>query len=225
METKINILEQFLGVITKTSEWIERYGIFKLFRTAFTIFLLYWMCVLAFQPSKIFEKYAEWYDKIHTEKIERTLESHYQIQGYLTDLRYKTDAMRTLVLSLHNGASNINGNYQFLKVSAIFEECGDYFSVSEEWSEVHISTFPIFNYLYSTDFFCGSMDELRKIDNKLYHRLMANNVGYIHIQALIGENGQTIGFLVLTWENEPENHLALHNDIYKASNKISRLMD
>ena len=74
MENKVNIIEQFLGVITKTSEWLDKFGIFKLFRTAFAIFILYWMSVFAFQPSKIFEKYSEWHDKVHAEKVEKTLE-------------------------------------------------------------------------------------------------------------------------------------------------------
>ena len=225
MEQKLNIVDQAFGLITRISEWLDKYGILKLVKTVFAVFLIYWMCVFAFQPSKIFEKYQEWYDWIHAEKIEKTLESQYQIHGHLTDLRYKSDAMRAMILSLHNGSENINGQYQFLKVSAIFEESGDFYPVTDEWSEVHISSFPIFSYLYSNGFFCGSIEDVRAIDNKLYHRLAANEVNYIHIQALIGGNGKTIGFLVLTWQQEPQDHLTLHNEIYKQSSIISRLME
>ena len=225
MENKLNIVDQLFGIITKVSEWLDKFGVKKLFKTAFAIFALYWMCILMFNPSKIFEAYQAWYDKVHSEKIEKTIESHYQIHGHLTDLRYRSNAMRAMILSLHNGSANINGQYQFLKVSAIFEECGDYYSVSDEWNEVHISNFPIFSYLYSNDYYCGSLDSLRDIDKKLYHRLAANDVGYIHVESLIGDNDQTIGFLVLTWESEPEDHLSLHNEIYKTSSRISRLME
>lgn len=225
MENKINLVDQLFGVITKISEWLDKFGVFKLIRTAFAVFLLYWMCIFMFQPSKIFETYQTWYDKVHADKIEKTLESHYQIHEYLTELRYKSDAMRAMILSLHNGSANINGQYQFLKVSAIFEETGDYYPVAEEWSEVHISTFPVFSYLYEKDYFCGNIEDVKEIDKKLYHRLAANDVGYIHIESLIGYNGHTIGFLVLTWETEPDDHLLLHNEIYKTSNKISRLME
>lgn len=225
MEQKINIVEQLFGLISKISEWLDKFGILKLFRTAFAIFLLYWMCVFMFNPSKIFEAYQTWYDKVHADKIEKTIESHYQIHSHLTDLRYRSGAMRTMILSLHNGSENINGRYQFLKVSAIFEESGDYYPVSDEWSEIHISSFPIFSYLYSNDYFCGSIDDIRAIDNKLYHRLAANEVKYIHIQALIGSDGKTIGFLTLTWEETPTDHLTLHNEIYKQANRISRLME
>lgn len=225
MENKLNLIDNLFGLITKVSEWIEKYGIFKLFKTVFAIFMLYWMCVFAFKPSLIFNKYQEWYDKIHSEKVEKTLESHYQIHGYLTDLRYRSNAMRGMILSLHNGQENINGIYQFLKVSAIFEESGDYPTVADEWSEQHISTFPIFSYLYSNGYFCGSIDEVKALDKKLYHRLAANDVGYCHIESLIGNDDKTIGFLVLTWETEPEEHLNLHNEIYKTCSRISRLME
>ena len=225
MENKLNIVDQLFGIITRVSEWLDKFGVVKLFRTAFAIFLLYWMCVIAFKPSIVFEKYQEWYDKVHNDKIEKTIESHYQIHGHLTDLRYRSGSMRSLILSLHNGSANINGQYQFLKVSALFEECGDYYPVSDEWNEVHISTFPIFSYLYSNDYFCGSIEQVREIDKKLYHRLAANEVGWIHIEALIGEGDKTIGFLVLTWDKEPEGHLTLHNEIYKTASRISRLME
>ena len=225
MENKIGIVDQIFQLITKISEWLDKFGIFKLIRTAFAVFLLYWMCVFAFQPSKIFEKYAEWYDRIHKEKIEKTIESHYQIQSHMVELKHRTNSLRCLILSMHNGNSNINGQYQFLKVSTIFEECGEEYSVGDEWNEVHISTFPMFTHLYSHDFFCGSIEAVKGIDNKLYHRLAANDVGYIHIQALIGNDGKTIGFLVLTWTEEPENHLGLHNEIYRSAAKISRLME
>ena len=225
MENKLNIVEQTFGLITRMSEWLDKYGILKLLRTAFAVFLIYWMCVFMFQPSKIFEAYQAWYDKVHAEKIEKTIESHYQIHGHLTDLRYRSGAMRATILSLHNGSANINNQYQFLKVSAIFEECGDYYPVSDEWKDIHISTFPIFTYLYSNDYFCGSIEDVRDIDKKLYHRLAANEVAWIHIESLIGDNDQTIGFLVLTWETEPDNHLTLHNEIYKTASRISRLME
>lgn len=225
MENKLNIVDQLFGIITKVSEWLDKFGVIKLFKTAFAIFILYWMCVIAFKPSIIFEKYQQWYEKIHTEKVEKTLEAHYQIHGHLTDLRYRSDAMRAMVLSLHNGSENINGRYQFLKVSAIFEESGDFYPVAEEWNEIHISNFPIFSYLYSNDYFCGSIEDIKAIDNKLYYRLVANEVGYIHIQALIGTDGKTIGFLTLTWQEEPKDHLKLHNEIYKTASRISRLME
>lgn len=225
MENKLNIVDQLFGIITKISEWLEKYGVLKLFKTAFTIFVLYWMCLFAFNPSRIFEKYQEWYDKIHNTKIEKTLEAQYQIHHNLIDLRYKSNAMRCHLYSLHNGQQNINGEFQFLKVSCLFEECGDYMPVMDEYQGIHITQFQIFSYLYNTHYFCGSIEDLKEVDSKLYYRLLANGVGYLHIQALIGGDGKTIGFLVLTWENEPEDHLGLHNEIYRYSSIISRLME
>lgn len=225
MENKLNIIDQLFGIISKSSEWLDKFGVFKLFKTAFSIFLLYWMCVIAFNPSSLFEKYKEWYDKMHDDKVEKTLESHYLIHNNLIDLKYKSNAVRCLVYSLHNGQSNINGQYQFLKVSCIFEECGDTFSVMDEYQNIHLTQFSIFSHLYSNHYFCGSIDDLKEVDNKLYYRLVANGVNYLHIQALIGGDGKTIGFLVLTWQDTPEDHMSLHNEIYRYSSVISRLME
>ena len=126
MEQKINIVEQLFGLISRKSQsgsinlvYLNCLG--QHLRCSYCI-----GCVcLCLTPGKIFEAYQTWYDKVHADKIEKTIESHYQIHGHLTDLRYKSGAMRAMILSLHNGSENINGRYQFLKVSAIFEECGD----------------------------------------------------------------------------------------------------
>lgn len=225
MENKLNIIDQLFGLISKISEWLDKFGVLKLIRTAFTIFLLYWMCVIAFNPSVIFEKYQEWYDKLHDDKIEKTLEAQLQIHHNLIDLRYKSNAMRCHLYSMHNGSANINGQYQFLKVSCLFEECGDNPSVMDEYQNIHLTQFNIFSYLYQTHYFCGSVEDLKEVDTKLYYRLIANGVNYLHIQALIGGDGKTIGLLVLTWDEEPKDHLSLHNEIYKYASVISRLME
>jgi hypothetical protein len=95
----------------------------------------------------------------------------------------------------------------------------------DEYQNIHLTQFSIFSHLYSNHYFCGSIEDLKDVDNKLYYRLVANGVQYLHIQALIGGDGKTIGFLVLTWENEPQNHLLLHNEIYRYASIISRLME
>lgn len=225
MEQKLTITEQIFGLVEKMTGFLDKFGIIKLFKTIFAVVVMYWLIVLAFNPSKIFEAYDRYQDRIHKEKVEKTLEAHYGIKNAVTELRYKTYAMRTIVMSLHNGTENINGNFQFLKVSALFEECGDYQSIMSEYNEVHITQYPIFHYLYDKEMFCGSVEDLKEIDSKMYYRLIANGVGYIHIQSLLGDKGEVIGFLVLTWDNDPANHELIHNRIYKSAMTISRLMN
>jgi len=224
MENKISVLDNILKVIEKINEFLSKYGILSLFKALFAIAIIWIGMTLIFNPDVIFEKYDEWSKKIHSEKVEKTLESHYQIQGHVTDLKWSTSALRCLVLSLHNGQESLSGTYQFLKCSALFEECGDAYSVFDDYQNVHLTQFPIFTYLYSNEMFCGNMEELKKIDNKLYQRLISNDVGYIHIQALIGDGNDVIGFLVLTWEDEPQDHESVHQRIYRNGIRISRLM-
>ena len=225
MENKISILEQFLKLVENVTGFLEKFGIIKLFKTVFAIIILYWLIILSFNPSKIFEAWDKYQDRIHKEKVMETYEKQYAIKNNLMELHYQTGALRTIVLGLHNGAETLNGAYQFLKLSALFEECGDNPSVMEDYQGIHLTQFPIFTYLKDNEVFCGTLEDLKTIDNKLYYRLLPNGVGYIHIQSLVGQKGDIIGFIVLTWKENHNDHQHIHNHIYKKTLAISRLME
>lgn len=225
MEGKLNILEQLLRIIENIAGFLDKYGVLKLFKTVVAIIILYWLIIFSFNPSKIFEAYDAYQDRIHKEKVAVTLEKQYTIKNNVLELHYQTGALRTLVFSLHNGAESLSGGYQFLKVSALFEECGENPSVMDDYQQIHLTQFSIFSYLKENEVFCGTIDELKAIDNKLYYRLLPNGVGYVHIQSLIGSNGDTIGFIVMTWPENHNDHQHIHNHIYKKTIAISRLME
>lgn len=73
--------------------------------------------------------------------------------------------------------------------------------------------------------FCGTIEDLKVIDNKLYYRLLPNNVKYLHIQALIGQKGDIVGFMVITWNEVHNDCEHIHKHIYNKSLAISRLME
>lgn len=224
MEDKISIIEQFLRLIENTTAFLDKFGIIKLFKTVFAIIILYWVVILSFHPSKIFDMYEKYQDKIHKEKVEDTFNKQYLIKNNVLELHYATNALRTLVLCCHNGSESLSGGYQFLKCSTLFEECGDNPSVMDEYQNIHITQFTIFSYLQEQEMFCGTIEELKEIDNKLYYRLLPNNVKYIHIQSLLGDIGNIIGFLVITWDNVHDDCEYIHKHIYNKSLSISRLM-
>lgn len=223
-ENKLNILEQFFKIVENLTGFLDKFGILKLFKTVFVVVVVYWLVIISFNPSKIFQMYEEYQEKIHKEKIEDTFEKQYLIKNNVIELHYATNAMRTLVLCCHNGSESLTGDYQFLKCSALFEECGENSSVMEEYQNIHITQFYIFSYLRKNEVFCGTLEELKKIDSKLYYRLLPNGVNYIHIQSLLGEHGNIVGFLVQTWEKEPENKEKMHQKIYTKCLNFSRLM-
>ena len=225
MENKINLLEQILKLIENVTIFLEKFGIIKLFKTVLAIIILYWLVILSFNPSKFFEMYEHYQSKIHKEKVKDTYNKQYSIKNNVLQLHYATNALRTLVLCCHNGSESLNGGYQFLKCSALFEECGDNFSIMEEYQNIHITQFPIFTYLKQHEVFCGAIEELKEIDNKLYYRLLPNGVKYLHIQSLVGVNGDIVGFLVITWNAEHNDCEHIHKHIYNKSLSISRLME
>lgn len=159
----------------------------------------------------------------HTEKLEMRMANSHLIQDEIKTLRLETGAKRALVTELHNGQENVNG-FPFMKVSATYEATSvNTYSVTDYYQNLQITNFPIFTYLYQDEYYCGAVEDLSLIDSKLYHKLMANEAVYIHIEPIIGVKG-TMGFLVLTWDEEPENHREMHRKIHQSSGKLGVLL-
>jgi hypothetical protein len=146
----------------------------------------------------------------------------HQIQDELKTLRLETASKRVVICELHNGQENVSG-FPFMRISATYEATGGDYSITDFYQNLQITNFPIFNLLYEEEVYCGEVMGLKDIDNKLYHKLMANDASYIHIEPIIGKDG-TIGFLVLTWDEKPENHKEVHKLIHQSSGKIGALL-
>ena len=222
-ENKINYTNTVLGWFEKIMEFTKKYSIWEIIKTLFLVLVFYVFAQILFHPEKIYEKYIQYINDKHTEKLELRMANSHYIQDELKTLRLETGAKRVIICELHNGQENVNG-FPFMRISATYETtASDVYSVTDFYQNLQITNFPIFNYLYEDEFYCGKVEDLNDIDTKLYHKLMANDAVYIHIEPIIGVNG-TIGFLVLTWDDAPDNHKETHRKIHQSSGKLGALL-
>ena len=221
-DNKINNTNTVLEWLEKVLEFTKRYSIWEILRTMLLVTIIYIFAQVLFNPEKTYEKYLEYINTRHNEKLELRMANSHQIQDELRMLRLETGAKRAVICELHNGQENVSG-FPFMRISATYEATGGEYSITDFYQNLQITNFPIFNLLYEEEIYCGSVLDLKDIDNKLYHKLMANEASYIHIEPIIGKDG-TIGFLVLTFDNEPENHKEIHKNIHQSSGKLGILL-
>lgn len=221
-DNKINNTNTVLEWLEKVLDFTKRYSIWEILRTMLLVTIIYIFAQVLFNPEKIYEKYLEYVNTRHNEKLELRMANSHQIQDELRMLRLETGAKRAVICELHNGQENVSG-FPFMRISATYEATGGEYSITDFYQNLQITNFPIFNLLYEEETYCGSVLDLKDVDNKLYHKLMANEASYIHIEPIIGKDG-TIGFLVLTFDNEPENHKEVHKNIHQSSGKIGILL-
>lgn len=219
---KVHNTNIVLGWFEKVMEFTKKYSIWEIVRTLLLISVIYIFAQILFNPEKIYEKYMEYVNTRHSEKLELRMANSHQIQDELKVLRLETGAKRVVICELHNGQENVSG-FPFMRISATYEATGGDYSVTDFYQNLQITNFPIFNLLYEEEIYCGMVADLKEIDTKLYHKLMANEAGYIHIEPIIGGNG-TIGFLVLTWDDKPENHKSVHKCIHQSAGKLGVLL-
>ena len=221
-DNKINNTNAVLGWFEKIMEFTRKYSVWEILKTLLLVAIIYIFAQILFNPEKIYEKYMEYVNTRHIEKLELRMANSHQIQDELKILRLETGAKRAVIAELHNGTENVSG-FPFMKISATYEATGGEYSITDFYQNLQITNFPIFTLLYEEEVYCGSVEGLKEIDNKLYHKLMANEASYIHIEPIIGKDG-TIGFLVLTFDDEPENHKDIHKNIHQSSGKLGALL-
>ena len=221
-QTKVNNTNTVFGWFEKVIEFTKKYSIWEMLKALLMVAVIYLFSQVLFNPEKVYERYMEYARLKHNEKLELRMSNAHQVQDELKALKYETGAKRVVICELHNGQENVNG-FPFMRISATYEASGDECSVTDFYQNLQITNFPVFSYLYDNEVYCGSVDELKEIDTKLYHKMMANEAGFVHIEPIIGVNG-TIGFLVLTWDDEPVDHRKIHKTIHTSSGKLGALL-
>lgn len=204
--------------------------------------LLFILCLLliviifglykGFTSGKIFDLMAE---KMHAKRIsshaeeekkgfETRLSATPKILLELAKLINDTDADRACVLELHNGKENPLG-LPFVYCDMTYEQTQSTVdSVQDEYENLNLSRYPLFDHLYTHKLFIGKVEELEKIDQRAVKRLTMDNASYIAIYAL--EADQTVGFLQIVYNEEKgvsEDTIRAHMLTY--AQRISKLLD
>lgn len=202
MEQKI---DKGIGWIEKVLNLIKQYRIWDFIKAIMVILLIAATVGFISNPTYIFEKYDEWQDKQHQERIELRHKNSERLHILSEKLLYKVDADRVTVLELHNGLTG-NGGLPFSKCSATYEAINEQVNpIADQYQNVNLSLMPFAYKLFQSGYWCGDIEELEEYDRSLYYKMKSN--GCEHFAACVIEGiDKPLAFLFVSFSKVPDDH-------------------
>lgn len=192
-----------LNLLDKVLAMVDKYKISTILKSLFLLLLISFSIAFASHPTWIFDKYIEYEEKIHSEKMNLRLRNTDKIQTLLEKNLYKIGADRIVLLELHNGA-NGEGGLPFYKCSATYESINDgVFPVSSQYQSVNLSLMPFASYLFQNRYFYGTIEDISNIDRALYYKMASNSAKRVYATVIEGVD-KPIAFLFVTFQNDGE---------------------
>ena len=161
----------------------------------------------------------------HNEAVKRRREITPKINTTLSDLMYKYGADRVAIVEMHNGTNNTAG-LPFIYGEMTYEQVRDGVThVEGDYMKINLTRFTIPLYMAENNFFCGSVEEVAKIDEKFASRIESDGTKFITGFVLYGSSVE-IGYLIITWgDKHPEKNDVMLSDCSKVAQKIAVWLD
>ena len=195
------ITEQSLRVFERFSKYISEHGYFNTIANLIMFFVSGIIIYCTFNPEDMFERYDRYVETKHNASTEYRIESGPKVKFYLNQMVKELNADRAYVMEYHNGKSNPSGlQWQYADMTFLNDESED---ILDEYQNISLVRYAFAYRLYETGFYSGTVRNIGNFDKRLALRLEANDVAYISAMMLYGENLCGIGFLGVSYKNEP----------------------
>lgn len=220
-----------VNVIGKIAAMITKYGLLKVI-SALLIFTLFIGVSIIFINQKTIVAKILTEQKIAMQATNaknlqfRIQEVNPRVDAILYKLIAETHCDRVYVLEMHNGTDNPSG-MPFAYGDMTYEKTvnDSLISVMSETKNLTLSAYPMATYLLKYKFFNGNVDDVRKIDRKLANRLCENNVKFIMLYCVRG-NDVELGCVGISYiSGPPENFKLAQASLLDASQRLSILLD
>ena len=202
MNEKIN---NGINWVEKTLQIVEKYKCFTILKAIGLILVIALLIAFLSNPTYVFEKYDEWREKQHTEKLTHRLQHNEKIHILTEKLLYRANADRVLLLELHNGVSN-NSGLPFAKCTATYEALRECVApVSHLYNELNLSLMPFATTLLNDGYWCGNTEELMDIDRALSYKMLGNETAHFCGKLIKGVD-KPLAFLFVKFRSVDSTH-------------------
>lgn len=197
--------EKGLSFLDKALGMVEKYKMVTVFKGIFIVLLVAATIAFINHPTWVFERYQDWQDKQHTEKLTHRLEHNEKLHILTEKLLYKVNADRVLLLELHNGNTGLGG-FPFAKCSATYEALNDgVIPVADQYQELNLSLMPFASKLFEEGYWCGDTKDLKEIDKALCYRMLGNDTSHFAGIVIKGVD-KPLAFLFVKFKDVGEEH-------------------
>lgn len=195
-------MDKGIGVLQRLLNLQSKYGFFSIIKGLFLILLTGYVIFFALNPKYLFERLAEIQTEKHNAQIETRLKSDMEVRNALSHVLEATNADRAWLVEMHNGNKNLATGLPFLFGSMRMEEVRDgIYHVDEEYSDFSLSKYKLIFNTLKEGYFYGTLEDVRRIDERLYYKFKANNVNEIALLVLY-DCDLPIGILGLSFCND-----------------------
>ena len=201
--------EKGVGIIERLLELVKKYSFFDWLKSLTLIVIIAAIVGFISNPTWVFDKYEEWREKEHAERLERRFVNNEKLHILSEKLMYKVDATRVLICELHNGLENSAG-LPFSKCSATYEAIAEgVVPVAEQYQNVNLSLMPFATFILEKGYWCGDTEALKEIDRGLYYKMKSNGTEHFAACAVEGVD-KPLAIIFVSFDALPnENHNCL----------------
>ena len=160
-------------------KFVAKHGFKQLFMSLISVGAIVMLGLWFFQPGIFAAKLEQYREEKHVEKMNERMNNTPLIQEELDKLRLQTNASWVSVWELHNSTNNLDG-MPFLFASLTYESMNPaLMPIGDQFDNVRLSLYPLASYLREHEMWCGTVDELREIDNTAYYRAKALGIKFL----------------------------------------------
>lgn len=169
------------------------------------------------------------HNKAEIEAHDRAVEKRYanspKIDKIMSEVLYKYGADRVCIVEMHNGTKNVAG-LPFIYGEMTYEVCRDgVLPVDADYTQFNLSRLSFPTFMFEHNAFCGSMNEVNRIDDKFAERLLVNNSTYLCGYTLHGSTN-VIGYFGVIWcGGAPDETNQLMKDLAVYAQRLAILLD
>lgn len=199
-------MENKLNWFGKVLEWVDKYGLLKIFKAGIGLIFISYVMVITLNPSIVYNKVVTYIEQTHNSKTIARNEATLKIKYKLKELLQSTNADRAWVIEYHNGTTGLGGlpfTYGIMNNEELEEGMC---SVSRHYRDFLLSEYLFILETSKQGGWIGSVEDIKQYDTKMYYSFKSNGVNKLALFYLKSED-RDIGVVGLSYcDNEmPED--------------------
>lgn len=218
-------IDKGVGWLQKIIGLQKKHGFFTILKGLFVLLVTAYVIFFALNPRYLLDKIEMVKTERHDDAVSRRMQVDAEIRLMLNRLLHNLDADRTWLIELHNGGKNLSSGLPFLYGDMRIEEVATGVdNVDDEYTNFSLSKYPFISKVFDDGFFCGNIESLCDIDERMYFKFKSNDVNEVALLALYSGD-KPLGILGISFCGDNQmNAVEVGRSIRKCGVKVATLL-